>query len=185
MEGPEIRRPQRSIEGWDADFHPATSRPLIFSCRKNSCISVLICFHFCLRIFWYYRSLQRCTMTTNVSTIKFALSKMYCHGVSHEKKENSVFGRFSSLPPMPPPPLNIANFIFIVVSPSLIVIGTDLRQRLMGSFFLWVVCDKFWQTFVAKQKPWRLRTKTTQEGLSYKMCNATYLRRLRCSFPPP
>ena len=54
----------------------------------------------------------------NVSTIKFALSAFYCHGVSPEKKKKKRLGRFSSLPPVAPPS-KTANFIFIVVSPSL------------------------------------------------------------------
>ena len=47
----------------------------------------------------------------------FSLSKFYCRDVSHEKKR---FGQFSSLPPCPHPPLKSANFIYIVVSVSLI-----------------------------------------------------------------
>ena len=39
-------------------------------------------------------------MTTKFLDNKIALSKLYCRGVSHE---NSVFGRFSSLPLGPPP----------------------------------------------------------------------------------
>ena len=54
-------------------------------------------------------------MTTNFSTIKLALSKFCCRGVSHEKQR---FGRFSCLPPRRPPSKS-ENFIFIVVSPSL------------------------------------------------------------------
>ena len=41
------------------------------------------------------RKVGACAMTTNFSTIKFALSKFYCRGASHEKQH---FGRFSSLP---------------------------------------------------------------------------------------
>ena len=37
----------------------------------------------------------------NFATIRFAHSKFYCRGVSHEKQR---FGRFSSLPQCPPPP---------------------------------------------------------------------------------
>ena len=37
---------------------------------------------------------------TNFSTIKFAISIFYCRGISHTKQR---FGRFSSLPPRPPP----------------------------------------------------------------------------------
>ena len=44
-------------------------------------------------------------------------SKLYCHGVSHEKK--AFFRRFSSLPPVHPPLLKDSKFIFIVASPSL------------------------------------------------------------------
>ena len=55
------------------------------------------------------------TTLQKYSTIKFAISKFYCRGVSHEKQR---FGRFSSLPPRPP--LKNQNiFILIVVSPSL------------------------------------------------------------------
>ena len=39
-------------------------------------------------------------MTTKFLDNKFALSKFYCRGVSHEKQ---CFGRFSSLPPRPHP----------------------------------------------------------------------------------
>ena len=60
--------------------------------------------------------LGACTMTTNFSTMKLALSKFFCSGVP---KKNSVFGRFSSLPPIPPPPSKTQMFIFSIVSPSL------------------------------------------------------------------
>ena len=61
------------------------------------------------------KNIGACAMT-NFSTIKFSLSKFYCHDVSNEKKR---FGQFSSLPPCPPPPLKSANLIFIVVWLSL------------------------------------------------------------------
>ena len=44
-----------------------------------------------------------CTMTTIFSTIKCALSKFYCHGVSHEKHR---FGRFFLSAPNSPPSQN-------------------------------------------------------------------------------
>ena len=44
-----------------------------------------------------------------MTTKCLALSNFYCRGVSHEKQR---FGRFSSLPPRPPPPLKERNFYF-------------------------------------------------------------------------
>ena len=44
----------------------------------------------------------------NLSTIKFAISKFYCGGISHEKQH---FGGSSSLP-QGPPPLKNGNFYF-------------------------------------------------------------------------
>ena len=72
-------------------------------------------------------SVGACAMTTKfldniISTFKILLSWRF-----HEKKKkNSVFGRFSSLPPRPPP-LKSEHFIFIVVSPSLSIGGCALR----------------------------------------------------------
>ena len=43
-------------------------------------------------------------------------------------KENSVFGRFSSLPPKSPPPVKNAIFIVVVVSPSLTFCGMSDRE---------------------------------------------------------
>ena len=64
-----------------------------------------------------------CATTTNFSTIKISILKFYCRGVSHEKKQ--CFWTISPLPPTPTP-LKSANFIFIVVSLSLIL-GKALR----------------------------------------------------------
>ena len=62
-------------------------------------------------------------MTTNASTIKFALSKFDCRGVSHEKQRCGTI--FLSAPGTPPS--KNANFIFIVVSPSLRFAGDSTR----------------------------------------------------------
>ena len=70
-------------------------------------------------------------MTTEFLDNKICTFKICCRGVSHEK--NSVFGRFSSLPPRPPP-LKSENFIFIVVSPSLTLGAGSARPNLkMGA----------------------------------------------------
>ena len=53
-------------------------------------------------------------MTTKFLDNKIAISKFYCRGVSHEKQR---IWPILSLPPKAPP-LNTANFIFIVVSLS-------------------------------------------------------------------
>ena len=75
------------------------------------------------------------------STINFALSKLYCHGAFPRK--TSVSGRFSSLPPMLPPS-KVANFMFIVVSPSLNVCNDAPSPR---SFLSWdLVADALSQT---------------------------------------
>ena len=57
-------------------------------------------------------------MTTTFLDNGICTFKIDFRDVSQEKWR---FGRFSSLPPMPhlPPPLRTANFITIVVSPSL------------------------------------------------------------------
>ena len=47
------------------------------------------------------------------------------------QKKNSVFGRFSSLAPRPTP-LKSANYIFIVVSPSLIKVKS--RSKIILSY---------------------------------------------------
>ena len=65
-------------------------------------------------------------MTKNFSTTKFALSKCYCRGASREKK-NSVLDDFP-LCPQSPSPLKTVNFIFIVVSPSLIKISIEIES---------------------------------------------------------
>ena len=57
-------------------------------------------------------------MTTKFLDNKFARSKFHCRAFP---MKNSVFGRFSSLSPSPPP-FKSENFIFIAVSPSLSVI---------------------------------------------------------------
>ena len=54
-------------------------------------------------------------MTTKFLDIKFALSIFYCRGVSQEKQHLGTI--VLSAPKAPP--LRNANFIFIVVSPSL------------------------------------------------------------------
>ena len=51
-------------------------------------------------------------LDNKIRTFKFVLSWRF------PPKKNSVFGQFSSLPPWPTP-FKSANFIFIVVSPSL------------------------------------------------------------------
>ena len=55
-----------------------------------------------------------CAMTTNL-TINFELSKFYCRGVSHKTQH---FGRFSSLPPMPPPSKTQILFLFCRLADS-------------------------------------------------------------------
>ena len=67
-----------------------------------------------------------CAVTTKVlSTIKFAPSKLYCRGVSHETKRFwTIF--LSTLTAHPP---QSANFIFIVVSPSLKARETPKKTR--------------------------------------------------------
>ena len=72
-------------------------------------------------------------MTTNFSTIKFALSKLYCRGVSHGK--NSVLDDFPLCPQGLPPPSKSENFIFIVVSPSLILSSSGARTPRFSSIF--------------------------------------------------
>ena len=47
--------------------------------------------------------LGACTMTTNFSTIKFAISKFYCRDVSHEKKNTAFWTIFLSAPQCPSP----------------------------------------------------------------------------------
>ena len=61
----------------------------------------------------------------NFSTIKFALSIFYCRGVSHEKQR---FGRFSSLPPRPPPLKKWKCFFYcrLAVSEWCTVLGINL-----------------------------------------------------------
>ena len=54
--------------------------------------------------------------TTFLDNNKFPLSKFYCRGASHEKKQ--LWGKCSFLPPRPTPS-KVQILIFIVVSPSL------------------------------------------------------------------
>ena len=62
------------------------------------------------------RSLQEpAQWQAKFSTIRFAISKFYCRGVSHEKKKNSVFGQISSLTPISPPPSK-AQILFLLSS---------------------------------------------------------------------
>ena len=91
-------------------------------------------------------------MTTNFSTIKFALSKFYCRGVSHE---NLRFGTISSLLPRPAP-LRSANSIFIVVSPSL---SCQSWQSRVADFFcyFWAVFSK--RTLALKVLSGRVRSR--------------------------
>ena len=58
------------------------------------------------------------SMKLTFSTIKFLNSVFYCHGVCQEKQR---FGTIFLSAPNPPPSKN-ANFIFIVVSPSLTIL---------------------------------------------------------------
>ena len=50
-------------------------------------------------------------MTTHFSTIKFALAKFYCRGVSHEKQKTAFWTIFLSVPKAPAP-LKKRNFYF-------------------------------------------------------------------------
>ena len=55
------------------------------------------------------------------------ISKFYCHGISQEKKKNSVLAQFSVRFPLPNP-LQNANFINTVVSASLKYKGSYQRS---------------------------------------------------------
>ena len=74
-------------------------------------------------------------MTTNFSTIRFALSKFYCRGVSHENKKNSAVLDDFPLCRQGPPPSKSENYIFIVVSPSLSIFE-DVRVL---EFLFWLL----------------------------------------------
>ena len=70
-------------------------------------------------------------MTTKcLDNKKFALSKLYCRGVSDEKQR---FGQFSSLPP---PPSKSEKFIIIVVSPSLSLVLNNYPAEVRSECFL-------------------------------------------------
>ena len=88
--------------------------------------------------------------------------------------KNSVLGRFSSLPMMPPP-LKSTNFIFIVVSPSLIF-GSGKNRSRAQTF------ARFWCTQVPPLafRPWasieyRLRLAQSPPNLRCKTMEASYV----------
>ena len=73
--------------------------------------------------------LGACATTTKFLDNKIFPLKIILSWRFPRKKKNSVFGRLSSLPPRPPPPLESANFIFIVVSPSLKIFERNFPQK--------------------------------------------------------
>ena len=67
-------------------------------------------------------------MTTDFSTIEFAHSNFYCHGVSQEKQH--FWTNFLSAPM--PPPSKGRVFICIIVSPSLTCRGFRRDESKLG-----------------------------------------------------
>ena len=75
-------------------------------------------------------------MTTKFLDTKICTFKIILSWRSPRKKQR--FGRFSSLPPNPPPPSQSENYIFIVVSPSLNnIISDDIKFALSKFYRLW------------------------------------------------
>ena len=112
-----------------------------------------------------FQSLGACVMTTDFLDNKICTFKTLLSW--HLPRKNSVFGQFSSMPPMPPPPQN-GNFIFIVLSPSLKVVKKRLPQKSEGDFSEqspgWILRGISWRMSLGLF-PWKnKRKKSTQKS---------------------
>ena len=87
-------------------------------------------------------------MTTNFSTIKFALSKFYCRGVSHEKQRFWTILLSAHKTP-PPQKRKLCFYCRLAVSDS--VLGPSFVEEVVCKEN--TSCANIFSTFIVKQNP--------------------------------